>query len=43
MFSQKYMQIVSPEFTFYDSAKVSIDDSSPIEKLLRAKMDISFM
>lgn len=36
-------QVVSPEFTFYDSSKLSIDDSLHIEKLLRAKMDFSFM
>ncbi|XP_059643008.1 uncharacterized protein LOC132284858 [Cornus florida] len=36
-------QVVSPEFTFYDSTKSSLDDSSHGEKLLRAKMDLSFM
>uniref|UniRef100_A0A0E0JZW8 C2 domain-containing protein n=1 Tax=Oryza punctata TaxID=4537 RepID=A0A0E0JZW8_ORYPU len=36
-------QVVSPEFTFYDSSKLSSDDSLHIEKLLRAKMDFSFM
>ncbi|XP_038986983.1 uncharacterized protein LOC103722332 isoform X2 [Phoenix dactylifera] len=36
-------QIVSPEFTFYDCSKLSMDDSLHIEKLLRAKMDLSFM
>lgn len=36
-------QVVSPEFTFYDSTKSSLDDSSYGEKLLRAKMDFSFM
>ncbi|XP_062223332.1 uncharacterized protein LOC133922148 [Phragmites australis] len=36
-------QVVSPEFTFYDSSKVSMDDSLHFEKLLRAKMDFSFM
>jgi len=36
-------QVVSPEFTFYDSSKLSMDDSLHIEKLLRAKMDFSFM
>ncbi|KAF5202036.1 Vacuolar protein sorting-associated protein 13c [Thalictrum thalictroides] len=36
-------QVVSPEFTFYDSAKLSLDDSLHGEKLLRAKMDLSFM
>ncbi|KAI8561923.1 hypothetical protein RHMOL_Rhmol04G0379800 [Rhododendron molle] len=36
-------QVVSPEFTFYDSSKSSLDDSSHGEKLLRAKLDFSFM
>uniref|UniRef100_A0A0D9VFX1 C2 domain-containing protein n=1 Tax=Leersia perrieri TaxID=77586 RepID=A0A0D9VFX1_9ORYZ len=36
-------QVISPEFTFYDSSKLTIDDSLHIEKLLRAKMDFSFM
>lgn len=36
-------QVVSPEFTFYDSSKSSLDDSVHGEKLLRAKMDFSFM
>ncbi|XP_057959044.1 uncharacterized protein LOC131151699 [Malania oleifera] len=36
-------QVVSPEFTFYDSTKSFLDDSSHGEKLLRAKMDLSFM
>lgn len=36
-------QVISPEFTFYDSSKLSMDDSLHIEKLLRAKMDLSFM
>ncbi|XP_057475541.1 uncharacterized protein LOC130763619 isoform X1 [Actinidia eriantha] len=36
-------QVVSSEFTFYDSSKSSLDDSSIGEKLLRAKMDFSFM
>ncbi|KAL6841988.1 hypothetical protein ACP4OV_028188 [Aristida adscensionis] len=36
-------QVISPEFTFYDSSKLSMDDSLHIEKLLRAKMDFSFM
>ncbi|WVZ75446.1 hypothetical protein U9M48_023496 [Paspalum notatum var. saurae] len=36
-------QVVSPEFTFYDSSKLSLDDSLHMEKLLRAKMDFSFM
>ncbi|KAG8658937.1 uncharacterized protein LOC110610326 isoform X2 [Manihot esculenta] len=35
-------QLVSPEFTFYDGTKSSLDDSYG-EKLLRAKMDFSFM
>ena len=41
--SLKNVQVVSPEFTFYDSSKLSMDDSLHIEKLLRAKMDFSFM
>ncbi|GAB4828173.1 hypothetical protein Ancab_035090 [Ancistrocladus abbreviatus] len=36
-------QVVSPEFTFYDGTKSSELDSSPGEKLLRAKLDLSFM
>ncbi|XP_073302377.1 uncharacterized protein [Primulina huaijiensis] len=36
-------QVVSPEFTFYDSGKSSLDDSALGEKLLRAKTDFSFM
>lgn len=36
-------QVVSPEFTFYDGTKSSLDDSSFGEKLLRAKLDLSFM
>ncbi|KAK1380403.1 Calcium-dependent lipid-binding family protein [Heracleum sosnowskyi] len=36
-------QVVSPEFTFYDSSKSSLDDSTNGEKLLRAKLDFSFM
>ncbi|KAH6757936.1 calcium-dependent lipid-binding family protein [Perilla frutescens var. hirtella] len=36
-------QVVSPEFTFNDSSKSFLDDSSHGEKLLRAKMDVSFM
>uniref|UniRef100_A0ACD5YZI2 Uncharacterized protein n=1 Tax=Avena sativa TaxID=4498 RepID=A0ACD5YZI2_AVESA len=36
-------QVVSPEFVFYDSSKLSMDDSLHVEKLLRAKMDFSFM
>ncbi|KAL3505576.1 hypothetical protein ACH5RR_030958 [Cinchona calisaya] len=36
-------QVVSPELTFYDSSKSSLDDSTHGEKLLRAKMDFSFM
>ncbi|PRQ39555.1 putative vacuolar protein sorting-associated protein [Rosa chinensis] len=35
-------QVVSPEFTFYDGSKSSLDDSYG-EKLLRAKLDFSFM
>lgn len=36
-------QVVSPEFTFYDSSKSSLDDFTSGEKLLRAKMDFNFM
>ncbi|KAM3341348.1 putative protein isoform X1 [Capsicum galapagoense] len=36
-------QVVSPEFTFYDSSKSSLDDFTHGEKLLRAKMDLNFM
>ncbi|XP_043709636.1 uncharacterized protein LOC122658659 isoform X2 [Telopea speciosissima] len=36
-------QVVSPEFTFYDSTKSFLDDSLHGEKLLRAKMDLSFI
>ncbi|CAI0626408.1 unnamed protein product [Linum tenue] len=36
-------QVVSPELRFYDNTKSSLDDSSYGEKLLRAKMDLSFM
>ncbi|KAL5541456.1 hypothetical protein UlMin_009166 [Ulmus minor] len=36
-------QVVSPEFTFYDGTKSSPDDTSYGEKLLRAKLDLSFM
>ncbi|KAG2726780.1 hypothetical protein I3760_01G128300 [Carya illinoinensis] len=36
-------QVVSPELTFYDGTKSSLDDSSYGEKLLRAKLDLSFM
>ncbi|KAK9136608.1 hypothetical protein Sjap_007202 [Stephania japonica] len=36
-------QVVSPELTFYDSTKSSMDDSLLGEKFLRAKMDLSFM
>ncbi|XP_065863891.1 uncharacterized protein [Euphorbia lathyris] len=36
-------QVVSPEFTFYDGTKSSLDDSLYGEKLLRAKLDFSFM
>ncbi|CAM9004161.1 unnamed protein product [Rhodiola kirilowii] len=34
-------QIVSPEFTFYDETKSSLDDFMAGEKLLRTKMDLS--
>lgn len=37
------VQVVSPEFTFFDSSKSSLDDSIYGEKLLRAKLDFSFM
>ncbi|KAK9053434.1 hypothetical protein SSX86_030068 [Deinandra increscens subsp. villosa] len=36
-------QVVSPEFTFYDSSRSSIDGSFHAEKLLRARMDLSLM
>ncbi|KAK6930330.1 Vacuolar protein sorting-associated protein 13, DH-like domain [Dillenia turbinata] len=36
-------QVVHPEFTFYDGTKCSLDDYLHGEKLLRAKMDMSFM
>lgn len=36
-------QVVSPEFTFYDSRKHALDHSLYGEKLLRAKLDLSFM
>ncbi|CAE5959607.1 unnamed protein product [Arabidopsis arenosa] len=36
-------QIVSPEFTFFDGTKSSLDDSSAVEKLLRVKLDFNFM
>ncbi|KAL6576075.1 hypothetical protein OROHE_000546 [Orobanche hederae] len=36
-------QVVSPEFTFYDSTKSFLDDFAHGEKLLRAKTDFSFM
>ncbi|KAM7259519.1 hypothetical protein ACFE04_015260 [Oxalis oulophora] len=36
-------QVVSPEFIFYDGTKSSLDDSFYGEKLLRAKMDLSFI
>ncbi|XP_050216889.1 uncharacterized protein LOC126667840 isoform X2 [Mercurialis annua] len=36
-------QVVSPEFTFYDGTKSSVDDLSYGERLLRAKLDFSFM
>ncbi|THG16067.1 hypothetical protein TEA_005602 [Camellia sinensis var. sinensis] len=41
--SSRKVNVVSPEFTFYDSSKSSLDDSSHGEKLLRAKMDFSLM
>ncbi|KAK4798434.1 hypothetical protein SAY86_030760 [Trapa natans] len=36
-------QVLSPEFTFYDSTKSFLDDTYQGEKLLRVKMDVSFM
>ncbi|CAN8243432.1 unnamed protein product, partial [Cochlearia groenlandica] len=36
-------QVVSPEFTFFDGTKSSLDDSSVVEKLLRVKLDFNFM
>ncbi|KAI3684030.1 hypothetical protein L1987_84552 [Smallanthus sonchifolius] len=36
-------QVVSPEFIFYDSSRSSVDGSFHSEKLLRARMDLSFM
>ncbi|XP_027330645.1 uncharacterized protein LOC113846496 isoform X2 [Abrus precatorius] len=36
-------QVVSSEFTFYDGTKSFLDDSSFGEKLIRAKLDLSFM
>ncbi|XP_021714350.1 uncharacterized protein LOC110682332 isoform X2 [Chenopodium quinoa] len=36
-------QVVSPELTFYDGTKSSLDDSPYSEKLVRAKFDLSFM
>ncbi|XP_010266663.1 PREDICTED: uncharacterized protein LOC104604129 isoform X2 [Nelumbo nucifera] len=36
-------QVVSSEFTFFDSTKSSLDEFLHGEKLLRAKMDLSFM
>ena len=36
-------QVLSPEFVFYDSTKLSMEDSLLVEKLLRAKLDINFM
>ncbi|CAN6447305.1 unnamed protein product [Victoria cruziana] len=36
-------QVISPEFTFYDSTNISMNDSLQCEKFLRAKMDINFM
>lgn len=43
LFILGHMQVVSPEFTFYDGSKLSSDSSLQVEKLLRAKMDLSFM
>ncbi|KAK8929011.1 hypothetical protein KSP39_PZI017866 [Platanthera zijinensis] len=36
-------QVVSPEFTFYDSSKLALDNPLHLEKLLRARMDLRFM
>ncbi|XP_019418850.1 PREDICTED: uncharacterized protein LOC109329610 isoform X2 [Lupinus angustifolius] len=36
-------QVVSSELTFYDGSKSFLDDSSYGEKLIRAKLDMSFM
>ncbi|XP_020230234.1 uncharacterized protein LOC109811015 [Cajanus cajan] len=36
-------QVVSSEFTFYDGTKSFLDDSFYGEKLVRAKLDLSFM
>ncbi|KAL1372338.1 hypothetical protein AAHE18_01G196400 [Arachis hypogaea] len=36
-------QVVSSELTFYDGTKSFLDDSSYGEKLIRAKLDMSFM
>ncbi|XP_010500318.2 PREDICTED: uncharacterized protein LOC104777719 [Camelina sativa] len=36
-------QVVSPEFTFFDGTKSSLDDSTAVEKLLRVKLDFNFM
>ncbi|CAH2036004.1 unnamed protein product [Thlaspi arvense] len=36
-------QVVSPEFTFFDGTKSSLDDSSAVERLLRVKLDFNFM
>ncbi|KEH32375.1 calcium-dependent lipid-binding-like protein [Medicago truncatula] len=36
-------QVVSSDFTFYDGTKSFLDDSSYSEKLIRAKLDLSFM
>ncbi|KAI4370200.1 hypothetical protein MLD38_018571 [Melastoma candidum] len=36
-------QVISPEFTFYDSTKSFLEDTSQGERLLRAKLDLSFM
>ncbi|KAJ7520814.1 hypothetical protein O6H91_19G024000 [Diphasiastrum complanatum] len=37
------IQVVAPEFTFYDSTKWPSKNSSPQERLLRAKFDFNFM
>ncbi|XP_019431159.1 PREDICTED: uncharacterized protein LOC109338390 isoform X1 [Lupinus angustifolius] len=36
-------QVVSSELTFYDGSKSFLDDTSYGEKLIRAKLDLSFM
>ncbi|KAL0925485.1 hypothetical protein M5K25_003821 [Dendrobium thyrsiflorum] len=37
------VQVVSPEFTFYDSSKLALDNPLHLEKLLRARLDLRFM